>query len=213
MDEVLRDCALADSEEIKLNEKLEFRIVGVAPLIMHNGRLADPMDGYSRAIKEISAKRKKVDADFEEMARLEWMGSLYLVSGRPCIPDYVLEAALTGRGGAARSQKMGKEAAAGLFVMKSSVLEYDGPKEPDELWKDERFRLVRRVRIGQSSVIRTRPIFYEWSANIEVEFNPDFLNADHIRQWMVIAGERVGLMDWRPKCGRFTVEELMGRGT
>lgn len=191
-----------------MNEVLKFRITGVAPLIMHNGQTADPMNNYTRAIKEISSKRKKVDADYQEMARLEWMAGLYLHNSEPCIPDYVLEAALIGRGGAARSQKMGKEAAAGMFVMKNFLLEYDGPKNPNELWKDEHFRLVRKVRIGQSSVMRTRPIFYEWAAKVEVEFNPDFLNADHIRQWMDIAGSRVGLMDWRPKCGRFSVEEL-----
>jgi len=191
-----------------MNEVLKFRITGAAPLIMHNGQTADPMNVYTRAIKEISGKRKKMDADFEEMARLEWMAGLYLHKGEPCIPDYVLEAALIGRGGAARSQKMGKESAAGMFVMKNFPLEYDGPREPAELWRDENFRLVRKVRIGQSSIMRTRPIFHEWSANVEVEFNTDFLNTDHIRQWMEIAGTRVGLMDWRPKCGRFTVEEL-----
>jgi hypothetical protein len=190
-----------------MNERLKFRLTGIAPLIMHNGRMADPMDQYSRAIKEISSKRKKVDADFEEMARLEWMGGLYLSNGAPCIPDYVLEAALIGRGGAARSQKMGKEAAAGMFVMQSFPLEYEGPKDPAELWKIEEFRLARAVRVGQARVIRTRPIFREWASSVEIEFDLDFLNADHIRQWMEIAGSKVGLMDWRPKCGRFTVEE------
>ena len=54
----------------------------------------------------------------------------------------------------------------------------------------------------------TRPIFHDWAANVEIEFDLDFLNADHIRQWMEIAGSKVGLMDWRPKCGRFTVAAL-----
>ena len=141
MDKVLRDCApAADGKERQMNENLKFRLTGVAPLIMHNGRMADPRDQYARAMKEISSKRKKVDADFEEMARLEWMGGLYLSDGAPCIPDYVLEAALIGRGGAARSQKMGKEAAAGMFVMKNFPLEYNGPKDPTELWEVEEFR-------------------------------------------------------------------------
>jgi len=87
-------------------------------------------------------------------------------------------------------------------------LEYDGPKDPAELWEIEEFRLARAVRVGQARVIRTRPIFQEWAANVEVEFDLDFLNADHIRQWMEIAGRKVGLMDWRPKCGRFDIKEL-----
>lgn len=141
-----------------------------------------------------------------ERIRFVWHGAAR--HGAPCIPDYVLEAALIGRGGAARSQKMGKEAAAGMFVMKNFPLEYNGPKDPAELWEVEEFRLARAVRVGQARVIRTRPIFQEWAANVEVEFDLDFLNADHIQQWMEIAGRKVGLMDWRPKCGRFSVKEL-----
>lgn len=189
-------------------EKLSFKIVGVAPLIMHNGRLASPADEYARAIKEITSKRKKVDADYEEMARLEWLGSLYLLNSEPCIPGYVLEGALIGKGGAARKQRRGKEAAAGLFVMKDFPLEYEGPRDPNELWKLEEFRLVRLVVVKTSRVVRTRPIFQKWGAIVEVEFNSDFVNADDVRLWMRIAGYECGLMDWRPKTGRFDVQEL-----
>lgn len=47
-------------------------------MLMHNGQLADPSNEWARAIKEISGKRAKTAADYEEMARLEWLGSLYL---------------------------------------------------------------------------------------------------------------------------------------
>ena len=189
-------------------QKLRFRIVGAVPLVMHNGRLANPADEFARAIKEISSKRSKVDADYEEMGRLEWLGSLYLSKGELCIPGYVLEGALVGRGGAARKQKMGKRAAAGLFVMNDFPLEYDGPRNPNELWKLEDFRLVRLVVINNSRVVRTRPIFQEWAANVEIEFNDELVNPDDVRLWMATAGHEVGLMDWRPRCGRFGVQEL-----
>lgn len=188
--------------------KLSFRIVGVAPLIMHNGRLANPADKYARAIKEISSKRKKVDADYEEMARLEWLGSLYLHNGEPCIPSYVLEGVLIGKGGAARKQKMGKQAAAGLFVMEHSPLEYEGPRNPNELWELEEFRFCRLVVVGGSRIMRTRPIFKEWAANVQIEVNPDFVNPEDARLWMKVAGYECGLMDWRPKHGRFEAQEL-----
>lgn len=189
-------------------ESLKFRITGVSPLIPHNGSMADPLNHYSRAIKEISSKRKKVDADYEEMARLEWYGGLYLKDGVPCIPGNNLEAALIGRGSAARSQKMGKQAAAALIVPDDYPLEYDGSKDLDELWKDENFRIVSKVRVGTASVMRTRPIFKNWSAIVEVLYVPTSLNEDHICQWMEIAGREVGLCDWRPKYGRFTAERL-----
>jgi len=187
-------------------EPLNFQIVGVAPLLMHNGRLADPLDNIVRQIKEVSGKRHKTDADHEEMARLEWLGSLYLHDGEPCIPSDVLEAALIGRGSAARKQKMGKQAAAGLMVFDNAPLEYEGPRDPHEMWKMEEFRFRCRVKIGQASVMRTRHIFKDWAANVTVMYNPDVINSDDVKLWMDIAGAEVGLMDWRPKYGRFEVK-------
>ena len=106
--------------------------------------------------------------------------------------------------------KMGKQAAAGLIVEKDAVLEYEGPTDVDSLWADEAYRLRSKVNIGGSSVIRTRPIFHPWSAEIEVLFLPELINPDMIIQWMDIAGAESGLMDWRPKFGRFTTEHLNG---
>jgi len=189
---------------------VRYRITGEVPILMHSGRLADPMDDYAKAIKEISSKRNKTDADHLAMARLEFMGSLYLLNGEPCIPGEVLEGALLGRGGAARKQKAGKQAAAGMWVPNSFPLEYDGPRDPEELWEDKRFVSRMPVRVQTSKVMRTRPIFEEWEAEVAVEFNPDMINESDIDLWMNIAGAEVGLMDWRPKFGRFSVEKLNG---
>lgn len=175
---------------------------------MHNGQLADPANEWTRAVKEISGKRQKTEADYEEMARLEWMGALYLQDGLPCIPGYVLEAALIGRGGAARKQKQGKQAAAGLYITRNFPLIYEGPREVQKLWLDERFRFRVPVKVGQARVMRTRPIFHEWSAEVEIEFDPQLVNADDVRLWMKTAGYEVGLMDWRPKYGRFEAVEV-----
>jgi len=186
-------------------EKLTFRIQGMAPLIMHNGQLADPGNEWARAIKEISSKRAKTAADYEEMARLEWMGSLYLSQQGPIIPGRVLEGALIGKGGAARKQRMGKQAAVGLYVVKNFPLEYDGSKDPNELWLDERFRSKELVNVQTSKVVRTRPIFEEWAADVHFEIDTDFVNVEDAKLWMDIAGRECGLMDWRPKFGRFEV--------
>lgn len=186
---------------------MTFRIRGVSPLLMHNGQLADPSNWYSRAIKEISSKRAKTEADYEEMARLEWMGSLYLEQGEPCIPGYVIEATLIGRGGAARKQKMGKQAAAGLYVTANFPLEYDGPRNPEELWLIETFRFRAAVKVGQARVMRTHPIFEEWAATVVIEVEPDLVNIADAKLWMGVAGRESGLMDWRPKFGRFEVIE------
>lgn len=187
-------------------QKLNFRIVGIAPLLMHNGQLADPANTYSRKMKEISAKRSKTDADYEELAKLEWFGGLYLYKKEPCIPGYVFEACLIGKGGAARKERMGKEAAIGIWVVNNFPLEYDGPRDPYELWGVDDFQDRSIVRISQSRVVRTRPIFHEWAANINLEFERDVVDEDSVKRWCEVAGLQVGLMDWRPRYGRFVVE-------
>ena len=58
-------------------------------------------------MKEISSKRKKVDADIEEMAKIEFCGSLYMAKEGPVIPGMMVEAAV--RGGAKKTRE-GKDA-------------------------------------------------------------------------------------------------------
>jgi len=175
---------------------------------MHNRRLADPLDKWARAIKEISAKRKKTDEDHLEMARLEFCGGLYLSEGKPCIPAYIIERALVGKGGPARAVRKGKQAAAGLVVIKDAPLEYEGPTDVESMWEDETFRLRSSVTVQSSRIMRTRPIFHEWVAQVEVLYNPGLVNHDEVISWMNVLGEQIGIMDWRPKFGRFTVELL-----
>ena len=98
---------------------LNFRITGVSPLIMHNGLLADPLYEGTKLISKISRKRPKTEADLEEMARLEFLYSLYLTDGKPCIPGVVLEAALIGKGGAARKMKKSSRTTLSILLIKS----------------------------------------------------------------------------------------------
>ena len=82
---------------------VQIHFQGVSPLLCHNGQTADPRNTYSKAIKAISGKRKKVDADYDEMARLEWLAGLYRIDGDLVIPDYVIESTMIG--GAKKSKR------------------------------------------------------------------------------------------------------------
>lgn len=114
---------------------------------------------------------------------------------------------MIGRGGAARKQKRGKDAAAALFVTANFPLEYEGPRNPEELWKVKEFRFASLVRVQQARIVRTRPIFKEWGATVYFELNTDLVNQADAELWMQIAGYEVGLMDWRPKFGKFEIVE------
>jgi hypothetical protein len=190
-------------------KKLRFKITGAAPLLMHCGRLADSSDPYVEKMKEITSKRKKTDADHEELARLEFLGGLYLgENNEPVIPSHVMEAAIIGRGGSARMERMGKESAAALWVIDDAPLVYDGPKDPNALFEDKRFVSQAMVAVQRNKVKRTRPIFKKWEAEIAVEFNENLIDEESVRRWVEVSGEQVGLMDWRPRFGRFEVQWL-----
>ncbi len=185
-------------------KELQFKITGVAPLILHNGQTADPLNQHSKSIAEITGKRKKTDADHREVARREWFAGLYLYNGEPCIPFQILEATLIE---GAKKHKRGPAAKAGLIVELHAPLEYDGPRKPDELWEDERFRLRVSAKIGTSRVMRTRPMFPQWSAMLAIQYLPDLLNPAEVLNFLVTAGVQIGLGDWRPRFGRFNVAD------
>lgn len=185
---------------------LTYRITGDAPLIMHNGALANPLSPAAKQLKQVSGKRKKTDADFERMAEIEFKAGLYIdEDSGPVIPGENIEATLYS---AAKLSKEGKQAKSACFVPKHAALQYDGPRDADGLWEDERFRNCVGVKVGMSRIMRTRPIFKEWSAVIEVEYEDSLVNEEQVDRWVHAAGTQVGLCDWRPRCGRFTAEKV-----
>lgn len=182
---------------------IEFRVRGVAPQLMHNGQLANPMNKFTRARKAITSKRKKTDEDFAQLADLEFLGGLYVNEEHcPCLPGEVIEATIAN---AAKKTRKGKDAKAAIIVPDSAALEYEGPQTPDGLKADERFRLYTPVAVGQSRVIRCRPKFKNWEAVFTVHYQDDTFNAGEVVDFVETAGRAVGFGDNRPRFGRFEV--------
>lgn len=186
-------------------KEITFKLASVSPFLMHNAQLVDPLNRWAKEIKRISSKRKKVEADQEEIARLEFMGCLYMTSVKgklvPCLPGAVLEATIVAAG---RTRKMGKQVQSGVFVANDAPLSYNGPIDADALWSDEAFRLRCPAKVGQARIMRTRPLFNNWTTNVTVSFHDSDIDAGTIEELMVIAGEIIGVGDWRPRFGRFS---------
>ena len=185
---------------------IKFKMTSTCPMLLHNGQLANPMYEYTKELKKISSKRNKTDADHEAMAKLEFLGSLYTTeNGTLILPSDVWEGALIN---GAKKNKLGQQAKAGLFVSNDPVLEYKGAKTGKELWKDKKFVNQTPVKIQRATIIRTRPIFNEWSCKVHVDYNENILNKETVIEIAEIAGEQVGVGDWRPKYGRFSVKVI-----
>ena len=181
---------------------IKFHVQGVAPLLMHNCRLANPREPFTRAMKAITGKGKnKTDADNEELSRLEFFGGLYAnEKGAPCIPGERIEGMICE---AARKTKKGKDAKAGIISDGLWELIYDGPKDAEKLWADGRFVDVRGPGVNKARIMRTRPRFDAWKLKFEVSYNPEVVNERELKEWVAKAGEIVGLCDYRPRYGRF----------
>lgn len=185
--------------------ELRFRITGVVPLLMHNGQMADPLNPLARKLKEVTSKRNKTIADYEAMARLEWYGSLYVQDDQVIIPGVNLERMMLD---SARKRRKGKLVEAGLFCPEEYPLIYDGPTDIDELWESGDYRFTVSVKLKGGRVIRTRAIFRDWALEFGVVFDPRLLNEGEVVNFLEYAGDYIGLGDWRPRHGRFTVEKL-----
>ncbi len=187
-------------------EKMKLRITGIAPLLMHNGQLSDPLNEHAKAMKEVSSKRKKTDEDHEEMSRLEFAGGLYVdEKGRPAIPASMIESFLHC---GAKKSKLGKDFLAGAYCEDESfALEYTGPKKVEALWANKSFVDRRNVRVQKNRVMRTRPIFREWALDVVVVFDPNTINRRALRKAAEDAGG-LGMGDYRPRFGRCLVEEV-----
>lgn len=177
-------------------QELKIRFTGVTPLLPHNGQLANPLNEYARALKKVSGKRKKTDADFEEMARIEWFGGLYLNESRQIIvPTESVEAALKE---SAKRDKKGKAVDQALVCVETTPLDIGVDKTLEELWADPKYRLTCGVKVKMSRVMRTRPRFEKWSFVATVRFDERILERSDIEAFSKVAS----FCDWRPKYGQ-----------
>lgn len=186
-----------------------YTITGSAPLILNNGRGADPLDPATKAFKVVSQKRgkSKTDADLSEIDRQEYMMKLYTdEDGHPVIPAPNLESMINA---GARQSKDGKKVLAGVFVEADAKIIYDGPTEFEALYADKRFSLRTGFKQGQIRVYKVRPIFKEWSLTFTVTYDNELIDGGQLDKFIAAAGKVSGLGDWRPKFGRFEISNII----
>jgi len=189
---------------------LKVKWTGIRPLVMHNGLMADPTNPKVRRIKEITSKgsKKLTESDYEERDRLEWEAGLYWdEKDGPIIPSDNIERCI--QLGAQKS-RIGKDVQAAVFCSEIQVkLDYEGPRDQDKLYSDPRFSLRKGVAVQKARIIRLRPMFPTgWSITFDTEYDESILNEKNLLKAMQDAGALIGLGDWRPKFGRFSVETI-----
>jgi hypothetical protein len=198
-------------------KSVEFKIQGVAPLLMHDGKLTDPLNRVSIAMSEITSKSKKTHDDLRLLAQLEFLGSIYTVDDlefsingydiqlqndpKLCIPSDNIEAVLIK--GAEKARK-GKQAKAGILVESNPLLM--GAPSAKKLFADPyNYFFRKRVVVKRNAIMRTRAIFRDWSLQFAVHYLPGLMNEADVVKSLTIAGATIGIGDYRPKYGRFSL--------
>ncbi len=207
---------LGSEQTIKVRTKKmkTFKAVISGPaLLMHNGRLANPRDPYTKALKALTAKKKKSDEDHEEVSRAEFQGGLYHDDDiGPYIPGDALQTMLVE---GSRKAKQGREFVSVSIEEDRVPLEYKGPRDREGLWADDKFVFTKGVKVTTSRVMRTRPLFRNWKIAFTISIEDDAtVNPEDVERALTVAGRMVGIGDWRPgsprggRHGRFAVESF-----
>lgn len=185
-------------------ETMEILVTGTSPLMMHSDKFANPLLPATKAHKELTSKRKKTDEDHEAIAKSEFIGGCYWDEDVGFyIPGQNFDATFLA---GAKLSKMGVHWKRGaLVVTDKSKLIFDGPKTPEKLWENPAFVDCRGVKVGTAKVMRYRPIFLKWAAELQVAVNPDVLNISEAKKAIEDAGKLIGVCEYRPRFGRFEV--------
>lgn len=208
--------------------RFKIKVSGTTALIMHNGRLANPMDPATRELADAykAYQKNKTDENFNALARAEFLGGLYFVEQGigPVWPTDNLFTALKKAGAKVKRGRATLKNPVAAAIMwdgtEDNPLTYAGfgsgraPRSADALWEDGNFRFQKAARVGAAKVQRTRPIFKDWQFDASGVLDTEILDFADLEAVAKIAGQLVGLGDWRPEkggsYGRFTakVEDL-----
>lgn len=197
-------------EVVETFKSWKVSVEGVAPLILHNGQLANPNYEYTKALKGLPRtfnKDDKNDALLQKVMKTTWMGSLYLNDARQIIiPAELWLSALWYAG---KRQHKGDIVKTSVYVDGDSVLQYDGPNNPDQLYELEEFRDLFLLEVGKIRLFKgCHPRFNAWSAEIVVQFDAAKFTDDEFKILLDNAGMYRGVGHRRPTLGRFKVTKV-----
>lgn len=181
-------------------------LTGERPMLQHNGRLANPIDSYTRQLSAITGKRKKTDDDLISIMEIEARGACWETpEGLLGLPNAAVWRCIYD---AAKAYKRGEDIKRAL-ILEDIVqpLSVGGAfVSCDEYLKDATHIDYRPVKVNNRKTMRARPIVHDWSSSHRFELLDDVIDARALVPILERAGRLVGVGDWRPTYGTFSVE-------
>ena len=211
--------------------RLKFELTGETAILFHAD---DVIQGDSlKAWRENPDNAAQSVRGDDRSPAWTWMSYLYSDGSHLAIPGDNLMAALRWAGAKMILKKMEtyKSLTQSGLLISSEFCTFRGPKgtismaaldkiksqsfaEQAASVKELGFSLyVKRAKIGTAKHVRVRARFDEWTLSGQIEILNSDISLDALRRIFDIAGDRAGLLDWRPSSkqspgpfGRFTAK-------
>jgi hypothetical protein len=188
---------------------LVLKLTGTRPLIMHNGRLSNPLDEYTQAVAAISKKRNKTLEDYRELAQLEMRGGMYETPGG--MLGFPAENVWKSIREGATAYKLGRDVDRALRFDPDICLLHtpEGPVSCEEYMQRREALYYVPVVISGRRTMRARPkVASGWTAEVGFRLDESVLPLSRLRPCLARAGEYVGVGERRPAYGRYTVGKV-----
>jgi hypothetical protein len=186
-------------------QKIFVKIVGTSPILMNK---------YHIERQLASKKTKHILVSYEPEIEAE-SSAYWASSGKRelIIPAGVIYAALLN---ASSFHKINKRSAKSILAGAMRVQGLDGSEEI-RLGTDKYAIDTRGVVINKARVPKSRARLDKWSAEFNIVFNENLIpSAEHIEPVLIEAGQRIGIMDFRPAkggwFGTFDIQEFSLEG-
>ena len=187
---------------------MQAKFTGINPLLQNNSQTVDRFNPYTRAMKRINDKKtRRTDDDFMELKNIEVRAKIYWddVTGIYVPANWVSSAI------AANSFKRVKVSKAYVRAGVSTMLplsyrDSNKVKAPEDIVKNPDFRLDMTLKQGQVRIVKSVPIFHEWSFSCGLEFDDSVIDTDSMKNIIAHVARYGGFGYFRPTFGRATVE-------
>lgn len=173
-------------------KKIKVELTGLSPLLMNS-----PNQMMEEAEQKVTMKTKKHNHE-EEADKLAYKKE----SGELYIPATAVKGALIN---ASSFKKIGKYAAKSIIAGGVFILDSEIGLGTKKYEIDKRTVVIQRAR-----VVKARPMVRDWKVEFVMSYNENIIgNPDIIKEILIDAGARIGLLDFRPqKTGSFGMFEI-----
>jgi hypothetical protein len=174
-------------------KKIEVEITGTTPLLMNSPKaMLEPTEATRK-----TTKKRDQSEEAEKVAYRTAKGQLF-------VPNTAIKGTIIN---AASWKKAGKIALRPLMAAGTRI-------EPQELiLNKQKYEIdLRTVVIQRNRVVKARPKITDWKLAFTIVFNENLIPEDGmIKECLVEAGERVGILDFRPQnLGEFGCFKVTG---